>query len=73
MESPLEMSLVGGTRGQNGLTINISPNRELADSGDTSPLLEIRLLEEGGSVICVSAVADMARFFKSYMDECNTA
>ena len=67
------MSLVGGTRGQQGLIINNYPNRELTDSGDTDYLLESCLLEEGGSGICGSAVAGRARFFLSSMDECNTA
>ena len=41
------MSLLGGTREKKGSIINNSPNSKLADSGDTGPLLEIRLLEEG--------------------------
>ena len=54
--SPLEMSLVEGTRRQHGLTINNSPNSELEGSGYTGPLLEVCLLEEGGSGICGAAV-----------------
>ena len=73
VESPSELSLLGGTRGKHGLTINNYLNRELAESGDTGPLLEIRLLEEGGSRICGSAVDGGARFCMSYMDERNTA
>ena len=62
MESPSELSLLGGTRVRHGLNMYIYPNSELADSGDTGPLLEIRLLEEGGSGICVDAVAGRSRF-----------
>ena len=62
MESSLEMSLVGGTRGHKGLIINNSPNSELAGSGDTGPLLKISLLEEGGSGICGATVAGGASF-----------
>ena len=51
VEYPLEMSLVGGTRGKQGLIINNSPNIELDDIGDIGPLLEISLLEEGVSAI----------------------
>ena len=43
---------MGGTRGQKGLIINNYPTSELADSRDTDPLLEIHLLEDGGSEIC---------------------
>ena len=53
------MVLISGTH---GLTIDNSPNSDLAASGDTGPLLEIRLLEEGGSGICVDAVAGRSRF-----------
>ena len=40
-----------------GLTLDNSPNSDLADSGDTGVLLEIRLLKEGRRGICGSAVA----------------
>ena len=73
MESPSDISLVGGTRGQQGLIINNSPNREISESGDTCPLLEINLLEEGGNVICGAAVTSRKSFCMSYMDEFNTA
>ena len=56
-ESPSELSLMGGTRGMHGLTLDNSPNSDLADSGDTGVLLEIRLLKEGRRGICGSAVA----------------
>ena len=72
MESSSEMSLVGGTRGKKVLIINNPPDREFADSGDTCPLLEISLLEEGVSGIFGAAVAGGARFFMSSMDGCNT-
>ena len=62
MGSPLEMSLVEGTRRQHGLTINNSPNSELCDSRETGTLLEICLMEEGGSGICGAAMADRERF-----------
>ena len=66
------MSLVGVTRGQKYLIINNSPNSELADSRDTGPLLEIRILGEIGSEICGSIVVGVARFCMASMDECNT-
>ena len=69
----MELSLILGTRGRHGLTINNSPNSELSDSGDTGPLLEICLLGEGGSGIYGSAVAVGAMFCMSYMDACNTS
>ena len=53
---------MGGTRGNNRLTIDNSPNSELAGSGDTGPLLEISLLEEDGRGICGSEVAGGASF-----------
>ena len=62
VESPSWMLLVGGTRGKKGLIINNSPTSELADSSDTDLLLEIILLEEGGSGICGAAVAGGERF-----------
>ena len=62
VDSPLEMSFLGGTRGQKGLIINNSPNRKLYDSGDTGPLLEIRLIEEGRRGIGGAAVAGGERF-----------
>ena len=62
-----------GTMVQQGLIIKNSPNSELSDSGDTGPLLEIRLLEEGVSGICGAAVAGGERFCMLSMDECNTA
>ena len=68
VESPSEMSLVVGTRGKQGLILNNYPNSELSDSGDTVSLLKIRLLEEGGSVICGAAVDGGASFCMSYMD-----
>ena len=67
------MSLVGGTKGQQGLIIYNSPNSELADIRDTGPLLEIRLLEEDGSGICGAVADGGARFLMSSMNECNTA
>ena len=72
-ESPSELSLFGGTKGKHGLTIYNSPNSKLADSGDTGPLLKIRLLEEGGRGICGAAVYGGIRFCISSMNECNTA
>ena len=59
---------MGRNRGRHGLTIDNYPNSELSDSGNTGPLLEIRLLEEGGSVICGAAVDGGASFCMSYMD-----
>ena len=56
------MSLVGVTKGPKGLIINNFPNNNLADSGNTGSLLEICLLEEGGSGICGSVVAVWERF-----------
>ena len=73
MESPLELSSVEGTRGMNGLTIYNNPNSNLANSWDTGPLLEIRLLEGGGRGICGAAVYGGIRFCISSMNECNTA
>ena len=71
-ESPSEMSLVVGTRYKRELIINNYPNIELAARGDTGPLLEIILLEEGGSGMCGSEVAVGARFCMSSMYECYT-
>ena len=71
-DSPSELSLVGGTSGRHGLTIENYQNSELADSGNTGPLIEIRLLEEGGKGTCGAAVAGRARFFISYMYESST-
>ena len=68
-ESPLELSLVGVTSGRHGLTIYNSPHRELADSWDTGPMTENRLLEYGERGICGAAVAGGARFCISSMDE----
>ena len=68
VDSPLEISLVGGTMGKKSLIINNSPNSELADSSYTGPLLEIRFLEEGGSGICRATVAGGAKFCISFMD-----
>ena len=68
MESPLEISLVGGTRGYHELTMNNSPNSNLYNSGDTGPLLEIRLLEEGGIGICGAIVDGEASVCMSSMD-----
>ena len=51
-----------GTRVKHRLIINNSPNSNLFNSRDTGPLLEIFLLEEGGSRICESAVASGERF-----------
>ena len=62
VESPSELSLIGGTRGRHGLTIYNYPNSELSDSGNTGPLLEIRLLEEGGREICGAAVSGRQGF-----------
>ena len=73
MESPSDMSLVGGTRRQQGLIINNSPNSELAYSRETGSLLEICLLEEGGSRICGGEVDDRERFCMSSMNEGNTS
>ena len=67
-ESPLYISLVGGNRGYKELIINNCPNAKRPDRGDTGPLLEVRLMEEGGSGICGSAVAVAERFFMSSMD-----
>ena len=53
---------MGGTRKQKQLIINSSPNGKLVESGDICLILEIRLLEEGGSGICGNVVADRARF-----------
>ena len=39
MDSPLEISVVGVTRGQKGLIINNSPTSELSGSGYTGLLL----------------------------------
>ena len=64
---------MGGTRGKKDLIINNYPNSKLDESGDTGLLLEIRLLEEGGSGICGAELASGERFCISYMDECNTA
>ena len=61
-ESLSEMSLVGGARGHHELTVNNSPNSELCDSRETGTLLEICLMEEGGSGICGAAMADRERF-----------
>ena len=63
---------MGGTRVSHGLTIDNSLDSEIADSGNTGPLLEIRFLEEVGRGICGSEVAGGAKFFISSMDECNT-
>ena len=63
---------MGGTRGRHGLTIFNYPNSELYNSGDTGPLLEIRLLEVGGRGICGESVYDGERFCMSSMYECNT-
>ena len=63
---------MGRTSGRHGLTIDNSPNSKLSDSGDTGPLLEISILEEGGRGICGSVVAGGARFCISSLDECNT-
>ena len=63
---------MGGTREKKGLIVNNSPTSEISDSRDTGPLLEIRMLEEGGIGICGAAVAGWARFSMSSMDECNT-
>ena len=57
---------------QHGSTINYYPNSELLGSEDTGLLIEIHLLEEGGSVICGSAVSSGESFCISYVDECNT-
>ena len=68
-ESLLGMSLLGGTRRHQGFIINHSLNSKLAGIQETVPLLEIRLLEKGGSVICEAPVAGGARFCMSSMDE----
>ena len=73
VESPSEMSLVGGTRGQKGLTIHNYPNINITDSRDKGPLLEISLPEEGGSGIRGAALAGGSMICMSSMDECNTA
>ena len=39
VDSPLEQSLLVGTRGRHGLTMDNYTNSELANSGDTGPLL----------------------------------
>ena len=72
VESPSEMSLVRGTRRKKVLILNNSQNSELSDSGNTGPLLNICLLEEGESGLFGATVAGGARFFMSYMDECST-
>ena len=53
---------MGGTRGKKGLTINNYSISGLADGGNTGLMLEIRLLDEGGSGICGAAVTGGARF-----------
>ena len=63
VESPSDISLVGGTRGQKGLFMNNSPNSELVGSRDTGPLLGIFLMEEGGSGICRATVAGGGEIF----------
>ena len=73
LESPSEMSLVGGTRGHKSLIINNSPDIKLSVSRDTGLVLKISLLGEGGSGIFGAAVAGRARFCMSSMHECNTA
>ena len=65
------MSLVGRIRGHKGLITNNYPNNDISDNGDTGPLIEISLLEEGGSGICGSTVDDVARFCMSSMEEFN--
>ena len=71
-ESPLEISLVRGTRGHKRLIINNYLNSELSDSGDTFLMLGFFLLEEGISVICGAAVSGGSRVFMSSMYEYNT-
>ena len=46
------MSFVGRNRGRHGLNIDISSNRDIANSEDTRPLLEILFFRrvEGGDV-----------------------
>ena len=44
-----------------------SPNSELAKSGDTGPLLKIRLLEEDGRGICGAAVYGRERVLQYTM------
>ena len=53
---------MGGTRVIHGLTMDNSPNSELANSWYTGPLLKIIFLEEVGRGVCGSAVAKGARF-----------
>ena len=72
-ESPSELSLLGGTSGRHGLTIDNSPNRKLSNRGDAGLLLGIRLLEKYVKGICGAAVASRESFFMSSMDNCNTA
>ena len=62
VESPSNISLVGGTRVQHRLSINNSSNSELANSRDTVLLLDISLFKKGGSGICGAAVADRSIF-----------
>ena len=68
MDYPSELSLVEGNRVRHGLTIYNYPNSELFESGDTGPLLGIRLLDEGGRGICGAAMAGGGSFGMSYMD-----
>ena len=63
---------MGRNRGRHGLTIDNSPNSNLANSADTGPLLKICFWDEGGRRMCGSAVAGGAWFCMSYMDDCNT-
>ena len=62
VESPSELLLLGGTRVMHELTIDNTPNTKLVVSRDTGPLLEIRLLEEGGRGISGAAVTGGERF-----------
>ena len=59
-ESTSELSFVGRSRGMHRLTIDNSSNRDIANSEDTGPLLEISFWEEGGRGICGSLVNDEA-------------
>ena len=64
---------MGGTRGEKGLILNNYPTSDLSDSEYTGLLIDICLLEEGGSGICGAAVAEGARFCMPSMYEFNTA
>ena len=72
VESTSEFSFVGRNRRRHGLTIYIYSNRDISNSEDTGPLLEIRFPEEGGRGICGSAVSRGTTYCMLSLYECNS-